>query len=110
MNGATRARARLSTGARRTRPPACDSSLEQLRERGAGEVALEHEPARAARLDATAVGGPVSTRDEDDRQLRVAGEHPLRHLEPVEIGELDVEEHERRLELDCELEPGFAVL
>src|SRR5581483_5087488 len=80
--------------------PACAErttpSCEHLLERRAGEIVLRDEAAHAAGLDPRPVRAPLAVRDEHDLQLRVREQHAPRDLEPVEVGELDVQQDELR--------------
>ena len=72
---------------------------EQRIERGAGQVRLRQEPARAVGDGEVAVVGGVARRDDDDRQPRRAVAQVAGDLEPAHVGQPDVEQDDVRLEL-----------
>src|SRR6266542_734965 len=65
----------------------------------ARELTLRDEAARAARRDQVAVVGRVAARDQHDRRRTAVRTEPSGDLEAVDVGELDVEEHQVGMEL-----------
>src|SRR5215470_333418 len=77
-------------------------SRQQGRKRGAGQLGLRDEPPGPAALDAPRVILPVATGGENDRRPLLQIAEAFGHLEPVDVGELDVQQNEVGMQLrDC---------
>ena len=81
---------------RQERRPVARALRDESGERRAGEVALREEAACSRGLHARAVRGGVSARDQHDPRWIRRGREPLGDREPVEVGQLDVEQNHVR--------------
>src|SRR5207253_10883874 len=72
------------------------ASADERADGAAGEVGLGNEAARAGLRDQRAEVGTVTARGEDDRARRAGVPEAGCNLEPVDVGQPDVEEHDVR--------------
>jgi hypothetical protein len=91
------------------RPDVRRAAIQQLRDRRARELALGDEAAGPAAADERAEVRRVAARDEDDGGRAVEGRDALGHGEPVEVGQVDVEQHDVRAEAAGLVDAALAV-
>src|SRR5256885_9560064 len=76
----------------------------------ARQVALRHEPARAAAAHERPEVGAVAARGEHDDGGRLHAGEPRRDVEPIQVGKVHVEQHELGVQLGRRLQRGGPAL